>query len=148
MPFDPTALQSDLEALFAAPPATAAACAAAWSTAIAGYAADVVPASTTVELAAATLETALATAFASESAAPSVDAALMAFAAQVAVGMLPGFTGAPPPAPLGIASLLLAPQETHAAAAAAFAALIDAWFRTGSAVSVPPGVPPVTVIWS
>ena len=144
MPLDLVTLQTDLEALFSEPPLTAPGCAAAWASAVSGYAAAVVPASTTVELAAATLETALAAAFATPSAASLVDAAFTAFAATVAVGMAPAFTGAPPPAPLSIGVLFAAPQPTHAAAAAAFAALIDTWFKTGSAVSVPPGV---TVTW-
>jgi hypothetical protein len=60
--------------------------------------------------------------------------------------MLPAFAGVPPAAPLGVASLLGVTQPTHAAAAAAFAALIDAWFRTGTATLVAP--PNTLVPWS
>jgi len=146
MPLNTASLQSALASLFASPPASAAACAQAWADAIQGYSAAIVPPSTTVAAAAPTLKSALQAAFGSPSAAPGFDAAFAAFAVTVAGGMLPTFTGVPPPAPLGIASLLAAPQPTHATAAAAFAALIDPWFRTGTGVLV---APPNTVVpWS
>jgi hypothetical protein len=51
-----------------------------------------------------------------------------------------------PTAPLGIVASLSGPQETHADAAAVFAALIDAWLKTGTASLV---APPNTVVpWS
>lgn len=146
MPLDPASLQSSLESLFANPPAAGADCAQAWADAINGYAAGIVPASTTVAAAASTLASSLASAFSSPSAASAFDAAFTAFATTVAAGMLPTFTGTPPPAPLNIAAQLAIPQNTHAAAAAAFATLIDAWFRTGSAVLVAP--PNTLVPWS
>jgi hypothetical protein len=146
MPLNPSALQSSLESLFASPPATRALCAQAWADAIQGYAAAVVPASTTVTAACAALATALESAFALPSAAAAFDAAFAALAVTVAGGMLPAFTGAPPPSPLGIAALLAGTQATHAAAAAAFASLVDTWFRTGSAVLVAP--PNTLVPWS
>ena len=146
MPLNPASLQTALESLFSAPPPTRAECAQAWADAIDGYAAAIVPASTTVAAGIPALASALASAFAAPSAAPGFDAAFAAFATTVAGGMLPTFTGVPPPAPLDVASLLAVTQPTHAAAAAAFAALIDAWFRTGSAVLV---APPNTVVpWS
>jgi hypothetical protein len=143
MPLATPALQSSLEALFAEPPLLVGECADAWGQALQGYAAGVVPPSTTVAAAASTLTAALAAAFATPVAAPAVDAAFAAFAATVGAGMAPAYTGAPPPAPLGIAALLAAPAPSHAAAAAAFAALIDTWFRTGSATLV---APPFTVV--
>lgn len=146
MPLNLASLQSSLESLFSNPPAAAAACAQAWADAINGYAASIVPASTTVAAGASTLASSLASAFASPSAAPPFDAAFTAFATTVAGGMLPAFTGVPPAAPLNVASLLSGSQPTHAAAAAAFASLIDAWFRTGQGVLV---APPNTVVpWS
>lgn len=150
MPLALPALQSALETLFAEPPATAPECADAWSAALVDHAAGIVPASTTVPAAADALATALAAAFATPDPAPAAaaafDAALTAFAAQVGVGMAPAFAATPPVAPLGVATLLAAPSPTHAAAAAAFAALIDAWLRTGSATLV---APPFTVVpWS
>lgn len=146
MPVDAVTLQSELEGLFTKPPPTADACAGLWAAALLDYAADVVPASTTVPAAAEALAGALTTAFASADAAPGVDAAFAAFAASVGAGMAPAFAATPPAAPLGIAELLVGSQPTHAAAAAAFAALIDEWFRTGSAQLV---APPFTVVpWS
>jgi hypothetical protein len=136
MPLATPILQSALEALFAEPPLLVAECAEAWAQAMADYAAGVVPVSTTVSAAATSLSTALAGAFAKPVAAPDVDAAFGVFSASVAAGMLPLFTGAPPPAPLGIATLLAASQPTHAAAAAAFATHIHQWMVTGSAVLV------------
>lgn len=143
MPLAPPVLQSALEALFAEPPLLVAECAEAWGQAMASYATAVVPVSTTVAAAAASLTTALAAAFATPVAAPAFDAAFGVFGASVAAGMLPLFTGAPPAAPLGIATLLAASQPTHAAAAAAFTAQIDTWMRTGSAVLV---LPPNTTV--
>lgn len=146
MPLDPASLQSDLESLFANPPASGADCAQAWADAVESYATAIVPASTTVASGIPTLASALAAAFSSPSAASGFDAAFTAFATTVAAGMLPAFTGVPPAAPLNVAAQLAVPQETHAAAAAAFAALIDGWFRTGQAVLV---APPNTVVpWS
>jgi hypothetical protein len=147
MPLNVAGLQSSLETLFANPPATAAACAQAWSDAVSSYAAGIIPASTTVAAAAAALAAPLQSAFGSASGAPAFDDAFTSFAALVATGMVPLFTGVAPPAPLGIASLLSVSQETHAAAAAAFAALIDVWLRTGTATLV---LPPNTFIpaWS
>lgn len=146
MPLNPASLQSSLESLFATPPATRAACAQAWADAVNGYSAAIVPASTTVAAGVAALSSSLASAFAAPSAASPFDAAFAAFAVTVAGGMLPAFTGVPPAAPLNIASLLATTQPTHAAAAAAWASLIDAWFRTGTGVLV---APPNTVVpWS
>jgi hypothetical protein len=146
MPLNLASLQSSLASLFSAPPASAADCAGAWADAIQGYAASIVPPSTTVAAGIPTLESALAAAFASPSAASAFDAAFAGFAVTVGAGMLPTFTGVPPPAPLNIAAQLAVTQSTHAAAAAAFAALIDAWFRTGTGVLV---VPPNTIVpWS
>src|SRR5262245_65312955 len=146
MPLNPASLQSDLQSLFSNPPAAAADCAQAWADAIQGYAASIIPASTTVAAAASALAGALASAFATPSAASAFDAAFAAAAVTIAGGMLPTFTGVPPVAPLNVASLLGSPQPTHAAAAALFASLIDTWFRTGTAVLV---APPNTVVpWS
>lgn len=146
MPLNPSALQSSLESLFATPPGTRAACAQSWADAVNGYGAAIVPASTTVAAGGAALASALASAFAAPSAASPFDAAFAAFAVTVAGGMLPAFTGVPPAAPLNSASLLGTTQPTHAAAAAAWASLIDAWFRTGTGVLV---APPNTVVpWS
>lgn len=145
MPLNPVSLQSALEDLFATPPLTAAECAQAWGNAVGSYAAGVIPASTTASAAATTLTAALESAFGASDAAPDFDAAFMTFATTVAGGMLPAFTGTPPAAALDVSTLLSATQPTHAAAAGAFASHIDAWMKTGTAVSVPPGV---SVMWT
>lgn len=146
MPLNPASLQSDLESLFSAPPATAADCAQAWANAIQGYAASIIPPSTTVAAGIPALSSALASAFSSPSAAPGFDAAFASFAGTVAGGMAPTFTGVPPVAPLNIAGQLAILQSSHAAAAAAFASLLDMWFRTGKGILV---APPNTVVpWS
>lgn len=146
MPLNPASLQSSLESLFADPPLARADCAQAWADAINGYAASIVPASTTVAAGIPALASALASAFAAPSAAAPFDAAFAAFAVTVAAGMLPAFAGVPPAAPLNVASLLGVTRPSHAAGAAAFASLIDAWFRTGTATLVAP--PNTPVIWS
>lgn len=143
MSLDPTALQDALLSLFSEPPPTAPECAAAWADAARAHAAGVVPPSTTVESAATTLEGLLASAFATPAAAALVDAAFSAFALTLGLGMAPLYTATPPPAPLGVATLLAASQPTHAAAAAAFASLVDTWIRTGTATLV---APPNTVV--
>lgn len=110
------------------------------------YASGIVPPSTTVSAAAAAMVGALQSAFGSPSAAAPFDAAFTAFATTVAGGQLPTFTGVPPPAPLNVASLLALTQPTHAAAAAAFASLIDTWMKTGTATLVAP--PNTLVPWT
>jgi hypothetical protein len=146
LPLNPASLQSALESLFASPPLTRPECAQAWADAVNGYAAALVPASTTVAAGIPPLASALAAAFGTPSAASAFDAAFAAFAVTVAAGMLPTFAGVPPAAPLNVASLLGTTRTTHAAGAAAFAALIDAWFRTGTATLVAP--PNTLVPWS
>jgi hypothetical protein len=146
MSLDPDTMQTALETFFASPPPTAADCAAAWADALRALVVGIVPASTTVESACATLESQLAAAFDTANAVPGVDAAFTAFAAALGLGMAPAYTATPPAAPLGIASLLATSRETHAAAAAAFGAHIDTWLRTGTATLV---APPNTVVpWS
>jgi hypothetical protein len=157
MPLDTAALGSAIEDLFVDPPKPSdpsnvaaakaecdSACAAAWADAMKAYASDVVPPSTTVEAAAATLEGALPAAF--KGAPATMETAFAAFALTVAGGMAPTFTGVPPAGPVGFAALLAAVVTDRSAAAAAFAAKIDTWFRTGTATLV---APPNTVsTWS
>jgi hypothetical protein len=146
MPLNLSTLQSALETLFGAPPATAAECAQAWADAVGSYAAAIVPASTTVSAAAEALAAPLQSAFESSAAAQAFDAAFTSFAATLAAGMAPAFAGVPPPAPLGVAAQLSVTQDTHAAGASAFAALIDTWMKTGSATLVAP--PNTLVPWT
>jgi hypothetical protein len=146
MPLAFGTLQSELETLFASPPATIADCAQGWADAVESYATGIIPASTTVTSAAATLSTALAAAFALPAAAPAMDTAFTAFSVAVGAGMA-GYTPTPPVAALGIPTLIAPPYPTtHAAAATEFATLIDTWMRTGFSTLI---AAPFTVVpWS
>ena len=146
MPLVAATLEADLEALFAEPPGTTAECAQAWGDAASSYASGVVPPSTTVAAAAATLAGALTSAFAAPNAATPMDAAFTAFATTVGAGMAPAFVAAPPPSPVGFATLFAPPfPETHAEAANKFATALDVWMKTGTATPALGGPP---VPWS
>lgn len=145
MPLLPAGLSSDLEALAADPPDTAAGCAQAWADAMETYAAGIVPASTTVSAAAAALAAALTGAFEARPAAALLETAFLTFATTVGGGMA-GFTPTPPPGPVGFVALFAGPNATtHAAGAAAMSGIIDTWMRTGTAT--PSGGGPA-VAWS
>lgn len=146
MPLNPSGLQTDLQTIAATPPATVALCAQAWANAMGAYTAAILPASTTVNAAKATLQGALTTAFGSSAAAPGMETAFAAFATTVGAGMLPAFVATPPPAPVGFAAQFAGPKPpTHAAAAAQLKTLIDTWMRTGTATPSGGGAP---VNWS
>lgn len=133
MPLLPSTLTAELEAVASDPPDTHAECAQAWADAMDAYAVGIVPPSTTVAAAAATLSTALAGAFQTDDAAPLMETAFLAFATTVGGGMA-GFVAVPPPAPVDFANAFAEPYaETHSEAAAALSAVIDAWMRTGTA---------------
>ena len=143
MSLNRSTLQSGILAVCSGPGSSVAACAQQWADAVAGYAENVVPASTTVATAKAALVTALGAAFATF-APPGMEQAFREFAVTVGGGMA-GFVAAPPPGQVGFASLALPPAPaTHEDAAARAAALIDAWFRTGTAT--PPNGSPIA--WS
>lgn len=157
MAVNPLNLQVALEAFFASPPivllptgelndpGTRSACGQKWGEIMRDYAANVVPVSATVNAAASQLGSSMTSAFSSATAIADVEAAFAQFAATVGVGMAPAFTATPPASPVGFAAQMLIPQPTHAAAAAAFAGLIHAWFTSGQAV--PSGGGPSTP-WS
>lgn len=146
MPLNAPGLKSDLTALMADPPPTAAECATAWADAVEAYASGIVPPSTTVSSARGALESALAAAFATPAAAAAMEAAFAAFATTVGSGMA-GFTPTPPPAPVGFAAGFLPPfPETHSDAGDKYGQLIDDWLTTGSSALI---APPNTVVpWS
>ncbi len=147
MALDTTGLESDLEALFVNPSIDATTLAGQWADTMEDYTTGVVPTSTTVTAAAATLKTALTPLFGSTApAAAAMDTAFQAFAVTVGVGMLPAFVATPPPLPPGFVAGLLPPfPATHATAAAKWKTIIDNWMRTGTAV--PSGGGP-SVPWS
>ncbi len=140
MPLALPALTSGLESCFASPPPSHAACAQAWSNAVASYAAGIAPPSTSVTAAAAALASSLATAFQSDNAAPAMESAFSQFAASVGLGMA-GFIPTPPPGPVGFADQFAGPKPaTHGAAAQQIGARIDTWMKPGTATLVaPPG---------
>lgn len=149
MPLLPATLSTDLEAIFADPPDTRALCAQAWADAVKAYAAGIVPPSTTVTAAAATLSTALAGAFATVEApyaGPAMETAFAAFAVTVGGGMT-GYTPTPPAGTVGFADQFAgAAPETHADAADAISGLIHDWLTTGTSTLI---ASPFTVVpWS
>jgi hypothetical protein len=126
-------------------PPTAAGCATEWAAAVEAWASSIVPPSTTIAAARATLEGAILAAFQSPAVAPALDAAFAAFAVTVAAGMLPLNTGVPPPGPVGFAALLatVPAPSTRQAGVDLIANAIHAWGGTGSATLV---APPYTVV--
>jgi hypothetical protein len=150
MTLSKSGLKSDIEDLAASPGATIADCAQAWADAMQTYAGGVVPPSAAVASAAATLKTALQSAFANSVAATTaaaMEAAFAAFGAAVGVGMAPVFTATPPAGAVGFAALFAAAKPaTHTLAATAISDAIDTWMKAGTATLV---APPNTVsTWS
>lgn len=142
MPLNPSAAKTELGNLFKSPPGDEATAAAGWASAIQTLCAGIVPASTTVAAAAATLQGALAGFNAPDATAGKTDAAMTAFAATVGGGMA-GYTPTPPPAPLGIS---FSNTSDAQAAADAFIDAVDTWLKTGSSTLI---APPNTVVpWS
>lgn len=147
MPLDTAGLQSDLQDLCESPPvalnpdgtanhaAMRTACSNEWGAIMESYASGIIPASTTVSSAAATLAAAMEAAFAMPDplAIPAVEAAFLAFATTLGTGMAPAFTATPPPAPPPFAAFMAVPKPTHAAAAVALTAVIDTWMKSGTA---------------
>jgi hypothetical protein len=147
MALDAAGLESDLAAI--SDPATVALAAMAWADAVELYAAGVIPASTTVAAAAATLEIAIVSAFGQITAAATasaLEAAFLVFATTVAGGMLPTHVGAPPAGLVGFLALLTTDQDSQDDMAEAWADAIDAWAVTGTAVLQPPPNPVIN--WS
>jgi hypothetical protein len=141
MPLNSGGLQSALLAQFKAPASSAAGCAQQWADAVGNYASAVAPPSLSVSAARSALAAGLTAAFSSPLAAPGMESAFAAFAATVAAGMAPTFVGAPPPRPVGFAAMFATLSPTHEAAAAAMAALIDSWMRSGTATPSVGGAP-------
>lgn len=141
MPLNTAGLQEDLQELFSDPPDTTAACAASWASLMESYTQGVVPASTTVSVAAGALETALLSAFQSETTAEDMETAFTAFATTVGTGMSPAFVATPPPGQVGFLSSFGVVADSHSTAAANYATLIDTWMRTGTATPSAGGSP-------
>lgn len=141
MPLDATALYDGILDVAANPGPDIPSCAQQWADAMEDYATAIIPASTTVAAAAATLKTALEVAFALPAAAASMETAFTAFATAVGGGMAPAFVGTPPANPVGFATQFTLFPATHELAATAISGLIDTWMKTG--IATPPSGPAV-----
>jgi hypothetical protein len=145
MPLNLSALQSGLEGVASKPPASTAEAAQRWADAVLAYATAVLPLSSTVQAAAATLAGGLAGAFSAPAAAPGMESAFAAFGASVGLGMA-GYTPAPPAVPVGFAQVFATNRGSAAEGAQAVASAIDSWMRTGLSTLVAP--PNTAVPWS
>jgi hypothetical protein len=148
----PAQLETDFrDSVFPTASIVPATVAGLWQAAADSYAAGIVPPSTTVAAAGATLAATLTSVFASggdpASKAAAMEAALLSWATAIGLGMLPAFTATPPPGVIGFAAEFAKPPNqwaaTYAAAATLWAGLIDAWMKTGLATL---NVPPNTVV--
>lgn len=149
MPLDAAGLNGGITSIATDPPQGGPSAAAqAWADAMKDYASGIVPASTTVDAAAATLSGALATAFSSPAAAPGMESAFAAFAGTVGGGMAAaGFAPTPPASPVGFASQFAGPKPaSHDDAGAQISALIDKWMKTGFGTLISP--PNTVVPWT
>jgi hypothetical protein len=123
-----------LEGLFADPGDSEAAAAAKWADVIGAYSVAITPAVALPahEAAMEAFEAALLGMAAPGAAVGTMSTAFGALAASLASAMAP--PGVPPPAPLAttLTAAAGALYTEHADAADAWAAVIDAWFRTGT----------------
>lgn len=116
-----------------------------WSDVVDAYASAVIPSTTTASSA--------KTAFQGVIASITVDGlvkfplAFTAYAGALAVGMLPTFTGVPPPIPIVFDSAFAIGNAGGSGAdvADAMSVIIDTWFKTGTAINISSGA---TVPWS
>lgn len=134
-------LASDIQSATDEPGDSAAACAQTWANIMGSYFAGVVPASTTVSAAQASLQSALVSAFSAEAGAGLglLETAFTAFAATIGAGMAPAFVAVPPPMPVGFANL--EPAEDAASTATNLATLISTWAQSGTATPSAGGSP-------
>jgi hypothetical protein len=130
MPLNPSGAKTTLGNLFKSPVGSEATAIISWKNAILTLTAGVIPASTTVAAAAATLATSLSGFNASGAAAGKINSALVAFAATVAGGMAPAFTGV---VPIGSPGVEFSNGSNAQAAADAIIDTIDEWLQTGTA---------------
>ena len=135
-------LQTDLQALFAAPSPNLTTLAGQWGDAMQVFFTGVVPPSTTVATAITTFKASMVTDMPAGPAA--VDAALTALATAIGLGMVPAFVSTPPPTPPIATNMGGAFPATHAAAAIKWAGVFDAWAKTG--IATPPVGPPI--LWT
>lgn len=121
-----------------------------WSAAIKTYASTVVPVATpaSMTLAAAAMAAIIVTITAAAvNGVTQLPISFTNFAVQVALGMLPAFVGTPPPVPIDFSSVYSIGNAggTSEDCANEMANVIDAWFKTGTAVPSGGGA---TINWS
>lgn len=154
MALNPSGLETEFrDTVFPTTSMSAATVAGLWRTALQNYASGIVPASTTVAAASATLEAALTVTFGTPGVGPTkaaeMETAMLAWATAIGLGMA-GYTPTPPVGLIGFAAeFAKAPASwsaTHAIAATLWSGLIDTWMETGIATLI---APPSTVVpWS
>lgn len=118
-----------------------------WSSAILKYSSTIVPPSTTGSVAKLAMQSKLETIHGSNGAIVFPQS-IMAFATELSIGMLPTYTGTPPPVPLVMDPIwdIGLSGGSSEQIAGELADLIDAWFKTGIAILVAP--PNTPIIWS
>lgn len=123
-------------------PSSVAQAAQNWAGVINDYAQLVTPPSATASAAEQALVGVLAAASGQDAWLAAFPAALTAYAAALGGGMAPAYVATPPPVPIQLdpAIQLGANGAEAAVVAPILATIIDLWFKTGIAVSVPAGV--------
>lgn len=120
-----------------------------WSNAIYEYSKTCIPLSTSATSAKAAMKSVMMGMGAPMSGLTVFPAAFTAYAATFAPGMLgAGFTGVPPSSPIDLAPVFSIPLNagTNQMRVNAMAAIIHAWFKTGSATLIAP--PNTTLLWT
>lgn len=145
MPITQTSMKTDFQSGFSAGYTSFAAAGQGWANAVGNNITSIVPASTTVAAAKATLQASLSSAFALPNAIPAMTTAFTAFAVTVGAGMAPAFVAVPPPVPLNLAALFATTRSSHSVAATDVSNLICTWLRTGTATPSGGGAP---INWS
>lgn len=144
-----TRLMDKDDPLFTGYPLTNPQVANKWSDAVHQYAVLVTPVSTTAVAAkAAMINTMVSNMGAPGTFFPALVMGFTNYALTLAGGMAPGFAGIPPPSPINLAPFIalgLSPSIALSTRISTLALIIDTWFKTGTANTLPSGP---TVPWS
>lgn len=117
-----------------------------WSNVLFNYSQAIIPLSTTAVPAKQAMKAILTSAVAPNSFFPALISGYSAFATTLAGGMLPTFTGTPPPTPIPLSPILALPLGTPVGTIIGlFSTLTDTWFRTGTAINISSGA---TINWN
>lgn len=117
-----------------------------WASVVDSYGSKVTPTSTSSPAAKAAFISVLST-MKTVNDLDVLDKAIVAYGVALAPGMLPAFTGTPPPTEVGVKQVetIGLNNGTSEACAKKLADLIDAWFKKGTAVNTTSGA---TIFWS